>query len=145
MPRCTQIARKSREGAEDALRSGKRLVIIDRTNACRDQRKEWIEIAHRHGAKIVAVTLTSSRSACIERCLARKGHEGGLSDPKTIVRVVEKFARDLEFDPPTAKRGGEPFDFVVRLPPLSLGDVDVYADDVLDGLAAIAHPSNEIK
>jgi len=117
-----------------------RLIIIDRTNCSAEQRRTWVDIASEFQAECIAVWLESNTQECISRCCDRKGHEGGLFGPEkcdNIAKVVRKFARQIDFEQPSAKTEG--FSYVIHLERYALSGIDAVARD-LAGVLGFGKP-----
>ena len=79
--RCCQDLLGRREkvvAAVEAALDGGAVAYVDRTDVEPTQRGHWLRIAREKGARCVALVFSSSKALCIERCLARRGHDGGL-------------------------------------------------------------------
>ena len=70
----------------DALKNGKN-VVVDNTNVTRDLRKQYINLAHRHGATVNAVFFQN-----IQRAYQQNSNRDKALDAK----VLNKFHRYLE-------------------------------------------------
>lgn len=89
----------TRNGMDEALRNGKD-VLIDATNMYRKTRKDFVNIAKKHGATTVAVVFEAEKSLLLERN-AKRGSEGGRNVPEDVIdRMLGKYERpnELEFD-----------------------------------------------
>lgn len=89
----------TRNGMEDALQNGKD-VIIDATNMYRKTRKDFINIAKKHGATTIAVVFEAEKSILLERNVKR-GAAGGRNVPEDVIdRMLGKYERptEIEFD-----------------------------------------------
>jgi len=74
----------ARERMEEALKNGKS-VIIDSTAMYRKSRKDWIDIAKKYNAKIIAVVFEVTEQTAIERN-AKRASEGGRNVPTSVIR-----------------------------------------------------------
>jgi predicted kinase len=65
-------ARRQRQLIEEALRAG-RSVVVDNTNATRQDRKEIVEVGRAFGAKVVCCFFESDVAGSVERNRRRTG------------------------------------------------------------------------
>src|SRR4051794_39596113 len=59
---------------EEAVVRGEPLLVIDRTNAPRYQRKRYLDLAKQYGYHTRIVWFNLSRAECVRRCQERVGH-----------------------------------------------------------------------
>lgn len=66
--------RKHLEIFDAAIESGL-FVVVDRMNFTKQQRSRYLDIAKSHGYSTKIIVLHQPYQVCLERCLARQGHE----------------------------------------------------------------------
>lgn len=88
--------RRQRQLIDDALAAG-RSVVVDNTNARREDRVALIAQARVHGARVVCYWIDASVATCIRRNAKRTG--------RAHVPVVGILATSKRFEPPVADEG----------------------------------------
>lgn len=89
----------TRNGMEDALKSGKS-VLIDATNMYRKTRKDFIDIAKKYDAETIAVVFEADKQTLLSRN-QKRGSEGGRNVPEHVIdSMLSKYERPSvgEFD-----------------------------------------------
>eukprot|EP00045_Choanoeca_perplexa_P016432 m.222789 g.222789 ORF g.222789 m.222789 type:complete len:804 (+) comp17257_c1_seq5:2122-4533(+) len=79
-------------------------VVIDRTNLTPKQRAYWLDLAHVHHARAIAVHLVTPKNTCMSRAQRRVNHEGGV-EGQDAKRIIGLQASDPARCPPTKAEG----------------------------------------
>ena len=107
IPRSADKAKRQRRSIEEALIEG-RSVVVDNTNASREERAAAVECAEAAGARVVAYFFDESVAACRDRNAKREG--------TAQVPLVGLYATAKRLRRPTADEGVDAV-HVVRLGP----------------------------
>lgn len=89
----------ARSAIENALDAGKN-VVFDATNMYKKTRKDFINIARRHGAKTMAVVFEVDKQTLLDRN-KKRGIMGGRDVPEDVIdKMLSKYERPTndEFD-----------------------------------------------
>lgn len=65
-------------------------IVLDKMNAAKGQRAEWLAVAKKAGYSTGITVLHESKEVCRARCLARQGHET-VKDEKDAARALSFF------------------------------------------------------
>ena len=79
---------------KDSLDKG-RDIVVDRMNFSKEQRQRYIEPARSKGYHVEIIVLHENRETCLDRCLAREGHET-IKDAKGANNALNTFFSKYE-------------------------------------------------
>ncbi len=81
-------------------------VIIDATNVDKKSRKDWVYLAKKHNAKLIAYIFLMDRDTLVKRNQER-GNRGGRNVPPEIIDLLLS-----RYVPPTKEEGFDEINFV---------------------------------
>jgi protein phosphatase len=94
-----------KKNVDDALKNGEK-IMVDATNLNAKDRRNWVDIAKKYNAKLVAYVMERDRNTLIQRQEKRKGEGGRFVSTDVIDRMLNKYQRPSR---------GEGFDEIILI------------------------------